>query len=201
MSLSETLPANHRNATNVLLNTLGELDTFLAPLFASPSSLSETLAKLDIEKRCQLELLIGYAINTFAFINLKTNGNATKDHAVMHELARIKQYTVKLRQASQGNKPTMEVNKEAAERFIKGALASNITADRKAAEQQASEDAKKSESSSSTTTTSSSSAADDSSKSSKKKRGMDPFQGYDESSTSSTKSSSESRKKKSKSDK
>lgn len=64
---SDTLPANHRNATNVLLNTLAELETIFAPLFATPSSLSETLAKLDIEKRCQLELMIGYAINTLAF--------------------------------------------------------------------------------------------------------------------------------------
>lgn len=64
---SDTLPANHRNATNVLLNTLGELESIFAPLFATPSSLSETLAKLDIEKRCQLELMIGYAINTLAF--------------------------------------------------------------------------------------------------------------------------------------
>lgn len=64
---SDTLPANHRNATNVLLNTLAELETIFAPLFATPSSLSETLAKLDIEKRCQLELMIGYAVNTLAF--------------------------------------------------------------------------------------------------------------------------------------
>jgi len=64
---SDTLPANHRNATNVLLNTLTELETIFAPLFATPSSLSETLAKLDIEKRCQLELMIGYAVNTLAF--------------------------------------------------------------------------------------------------------------------------------------
>ncbi|KAF9310163.1 hypothetical protein BG000_011711 [Podila horticola] len=185
---SDTLPANHRNATNVLLNTLAELETIFAPLFATPSSLSETLAKLDIEKRCQLELMIGYAVNTLAFINLKTNGTAPNTHPVMHELTRIKQYTEKLRQVTQGNKPNMEVDKQAAERFIKGALAANLTADRKAEEEAQEEE--KEEGSSSAPTPSSTSHS--------RKRGMDPFQGAE---TSKPSSKSESRKKKSKSDK
>ncbi|KAF9383152.1 hypothetical protein CPB97_006723 [Podila verticillata] len=186
---SDTLPANHRNATNVLLNTLGELESIFAPLFATPSSLSETLAKLDIEKRCQLELMIGYAINTLAFINLKTNGTAPNTHPVMHELRRIKQYTEKLRQVTQGNKPNMEVDKQAAERFIKGALAANLTADRKAEEETQTEQEEEG----------SKSAPAPSSTSQTRKRGMDPFQGSETSKSSSK--SSENRKKKSKSDK
>ncbi|KAF9330473.1 hypothetical protein BG006_006553 [Podila minutissima] len=187
---SDTLPANHRNATNVLLNTLAELETIFAPLFATPSSLSETLAKLDIEKRCQLELMIGYAINTLAFINLKTNGTAPNTHPVMHELKRIKQYTEKLRHVTQGNKPNMEVDKQAAERFIKGALAANLTAERNAEEETAQEEEKEEGSSSAPTPSSTSHT---------RKRGMDPFQGAETSKSSSK--SSESRKKKSKSDK
>ncbi|KAF9353825.1 hypothetical protein BGX34_011358, partial [Mortierella sp. NVP85] len=66
-TLSPTLPANHRNATNALLATLAELETMLAPLFATPSTLNETLAKLETEKRCQLELMVAYAINTLAY--------------------------------------------------------------------------------------------------------------------------------------
>ncbi|KAF9384802.1 hypothetical protein CPC16_008271 [Podila verticillata] len=186
---SDTLPANHRNATNALLNTLAELESIFAPLFATPSSLSETLAKLDIEKRCQLELMIGYAINTLAFINLKTNGTAPNTHPVMHELKRIKQYTEKLRQVTQGNKPNMEVDKQAAERFIKGALAANLTADRKAEEEAQTEQEEEG----------SKSAPAPSSTSQTRKRGMDPFQGSETSKSSSK--SSENKKKKSKSDK
>lgn len=65
--LSQTLPLNHKNATNVLLDALAELDRILSPLFVTPTTLSETLSKLDIEKRSQLELLVAYAINTLAF--------------------------------------------------------------------------------------------------------------------------------------
>ena len=65
--LSQTLPPNHKNATNVLLDALAELDRILSPLFATPTTLTETLAKLDIEKRSQLELMVAYAINTLAF--------------------------------------------------------------------------------------------------------------------------------------
>lgn len=65
--LSPTLSANHRNATNALLASLAGLESMLAPLFASTSALSETVAKLDTEKRCQLELLLAYALNTFVF--------------------------------------------------------------------------------------------------------------------------------------
>ncbi|KAF8924222.1 hypothetical protein BGZ47_004148, partial [Haplosporangium gracile] len=135
--LSQILPANHRNATNALLASLAGLESMLAPLFASPSALSETIAKLDTEKRCQLELLLAYALNTLAFINLKANGTAPASHPVMHELKRIKGYTEKLRQVTQGAPmSTMEVDKDAAARFIKGALAANLVADRKAAEEQ-----------------------------------------------------------------
>ncbi|KAF9540868.1 hypothetical protein EC957_003674 [Mortierella hygrophila] len=135
--LSQTLSANHRNATNALLASLAGLESMLAPLFASTSALSETVAKLDTEKRCQLELLLAYALNTLVFINLKTNGTAPASHPVMHELKRIKGYTEKLRQVTQGAPTsTMEVNKDAAARFIKGALAANLVADRKAAEEQ-----------------------------------------------------------------
>ncbi|KAI1294371.1 hypothetical protein EDD11_008139 [Mortierella claussenii] len=139
-AVGQTLPNNHRNATNVLLGSLAEVETMLAPLIESQSSLTETLAKLDIEKRCQLELLLAYAINTFAFINLKTNGTAPNNHPVMQELKRIKTYTDKLRHATHGNKPTMNVDKDAATRFIKGALAANDAADRRAAEAEASEE-------------------------------------------------------------
>jgi hypothetical protein len=65
--MSQTLPDNHRNATNALLATLAQVEVLLAPLFTTPTTLSETMAKLDMEKRCQLELLMTFAINTLAY--------------------------------------------------------------------------------------------------------------------------------------
>ncbi|KAG0370172.1 hypothetical protein BC939DRAFT_450334 [Gamsiella multidivaricata] len=134
------LPANHKNAANVLLGSLAELEDMLAPLFATKSSLSETLAKLDIEKRCQLELLMAYTINTLAFINLKANAKAPSSHPVMQELKRIQVYIERFKKATSPghNRSAMEVDKAAAARFIKGALVANEIADRKAAAEAAS---------------------------------------------------------------
>ncbi|KAF9964119.1 hypothetical protein BGZ70_006917 [Mortierella alpina] len=167
-----SLTDNHKNATKALLVTLAELEGMLAPLFATPGSLTETLAKLDSEKRCQLELLMAYAINTLAFINLKTNGTAPNTHPVMKELKRVKEYTEKLRQAIHGNRPNMGVDKDAATRFIKGALAANEVANRKETEeearQQLEEDGAIVERAASSTA----------SPSSTQRKRMDPFQGY-----------------------
>ncbi|KAF9897896.1 hypothetical protein BX616_004799, partial [Lobosporangium transversale] len=66
-TVGQTLPDNHKNATNVLLSSLAEIEVLISPLTAAPNSLSETLTKLDNEKRCQLELLLAYALNTLAF--------------------------------------------------------------------------------------------------------------------------------------
>ncbi|KAG9324807.1 hypothetical protein KVV02_004680 [Mortierella alpina] len=197
-----SLTDNHKNATKALLVTLAELEGMLAPLFATPSSLTETLAKLDSEKRCQLELLMAYAINTLAFINLKTNGTAPNTHPVMKELKRVKDYTEKLRHAIHGNKPNMEVDKDAATRFIRGALAANEVANRKEAEEARHQleedgaiiesqgthkrfDAEPSLASSSSSPSSASAAAaatgaqsSTASSSSTQRKRMDPFQGY-----------------------
>ncbi|KAF9429812.1 hypothetical protein BGZ76_001098 [Entomortierella beljakovae] len=195
-TLSQTLPTNHKNATSALLSSLSELEEMLAPLTATSTSLSETLAKLDTEKRCQLELLLAYALNTFAFINLKSNGHTTNHHPVMQELKRIKAYTEKLRVATHGNKANMEVDKDAASRFIKNALAANVSADRKAEEESAkkvvpqgthtrldydSDDNENMGNAANSTTIAQSTPTSTSSSSSKiRKRGMDPFHGYGE---------------------
>ncbi|KAG0292555.1 hypothetical protein BGZ98_002534 [Dissophora globulifera] len=195
-----TVPGNHQNAMNALLVSLGNVEEKLAPLFASHNSLNETLAKLDSEKRCQMELLLAYAMNTLAFINLKANGTAANNHQVMQELNRIKTYTQRLRHLTHGggnNRSGMEVDKEAAARFIKGALAANEAADRKALEEEEAEAAANgaivaSEGThtkfgedgdavaSSTSIETEAKTGSASASTGNKKRVMDPFQGYED---------------------
>ncbi|KAF9578250.1 DNA-binding protein c1d [Lunasporangiospora selenospora] len=177
--VTQELPTNYENATNILLSSLAELETMLAPLFATRSSLSEIVAKLDTEKRCQLELLIAYSINTLAFINLKANGIAPKSHPVMAELARIRTYTERLKEATQGaSKPSMEVDKEAAERFIRGALAPNLSADKKAAAAAAASANKNEDENMESTGTGSAAATSQNNRSRRGRARADPFQGY-----------------------
>ncbi|KAF9906494.1 hypothetical protein BX616_000715, partial [Lobosporangium transversale] len=118
---------------------------------------------------------------------------------------RIQAYTEKLRHATYGNKPSMSVDKDAAERFIKGALASNAMPDSTAPsiakgegkhskfdeqgkEIENDDDQKKNviqgsnvktTDSSSSSSTAGTTATTTSSSSSTRKR-MDPFQGYGE---------------------
>ncbi|KAF9346319.1 hypothetical protein BGX26_002200, partial [Mortierella sp. AD094] len=117
--------------------------------------------------------------------NLKSNGKSAVNHPVMQELKRIQNYTQKLRNATHGNKANMEVDKDAAARFIRGALAANEVADRKAEEEAEAEAAK--EEPQGTHTRFDNDHVDDneeaesssSTKTTNRKRGMDPFHGYD----------------------
>ncbi|KAG0233388.1 DNA-binding protein c1d [Actinomortierella wolfii] len=170
--MTTTVPDSYAGAVNAMLSSLAEIEDLLEPLFTTSTSLNETLAKLDTEKRCQLELMVAYAINTLAFVNLKTNGTAPNTHPVMKELARIKNYTEKLKNATTVSKPSMNIDKDAADRFIRGALASNNIADKKEESDAAAQKAKEADSTESVSSTPSSSST-------KKHKRFDPFQGYE----------------------
>ncbi|KAG0244749.1 hypothetical protein BGW41_006307 [Actinomortierella wolfii] len=170
--MATTVPDSYAGAVNAMLSSLAEIEDLLEPLFTTSTSLNETLVKLDTEKRCQLELMVAYAINTLAFVNLKTNGTAPNTHPVMKELARIKNYTEKLKNATTVSKPSMNIDKDAADRFIRGALASNNIADKKEESDAAAQKAKEADSTESVSSTPSSSST-------KKHKRFDPFQGYE----------------------
>jgi exosome complex protein LRP1 len=52
-------------------------------------------------------------------------GQPTKDHAVMRELTRVRQYVAKIKEAEPAAPPALSLDKAAAGRFIAAALAGN----------------------------------------------------------------------------
>ncbi|KAJ2059634.1 hypothetical protein GGI17_004280 [Coemansia sp. S146] len=97
----------------------------LEPILKQP--LSEVLPKLSTIQRCELEALVAYSIDTLFWIFLKINGVPPKEHPVMKELQRVQRYIAKINaakttQSTGSDGRTMQLDKDAADRFIKSVI-------------------------------------------------------------------------------
>ncbi|KAI9274610.1 hypothetical protein BDA99DRAFT_498017 [Phascolomyces articulosus] len=111
-----------KKAAKALKSRIDLIQKHLDPILAGP--LSETYGQLPTNEKAQFEVLLSYTLNTLCHIYLKTYGVDPIDHQVTNELRRIKQYIEKIKAAEgRGPKRTMELDKDAADRFIKSALA------------------------------------------------------------------------------
>ncbi|KAH0565185.1 hypothetical protein GP486_001431 [Trichoglossum hirsutum] len=104
---------------------IDDLRDVLEPLLVTP--LSHSAAKLPLLDKAKLYVLVTYAIESLVFSILKLDGVNSKEHPVFRELARVRQYYEKIKQVeSSGTKrDNLTLDKEAANRFIKHALAGN----------------------------------------------------------------------------
>ncbi|KAG7007729.1 exosome complex protein [Physcia stellaris] len=122
-------------------DNIDDLEVALSPL--CKEALSESASKLPLLDKVQLYVLITYAIESIVFSFLRLNGVNAKEHPIFRELTRVKQYFDKINSAESGDsKREAALDKRAAERFIKHALAGNDKYDLKRAQQQAAERAR-----------------------------------------------------------
>lgn len=129
------------NLLNDLDDQLDGLEESLNPLLQAP--LSVTASKLPLLDKAKLYVLITYAIESMLFSYLRLKSINAREHPVFNELARVRQYFEKLKQAeSPPAQRNLTVDKGAAGRFIKAGLAGNDKFDLQKAEQQAKERAK-----------------------------------------------------------
>ncbi|KAI6112430.1 hypothetical protein EDD16DRAFT_1709790 [Pisolithus croceorrhizus] len=101
---------------------LDELESQLEPLFSQP--LAETLVRLDTIQQAKIQVVIPYVVYDLVFVYLKSRGIDPMTHPVVRELDRVRVYFDKIKSAEesgQNRKPGLD--KEAAERFIKHAIA------------------------------------------------------------------------------
>ncbi|KZT08565.1 uncharacterized protein LAESUDRAFT_648791 [Laetiporus sulphureus 93-53] len=105
----------------LLNDALDDLEAKLEPLLAQ--SLPETVVGLERIQQAKLQVALPYLVYDLIFIYLKTKGVEPKTHPVVEELARIRQYFDKIKDAENPAKRTTEVDKAAANRFIKHAIA------------------------------------------------------------------------------
>ncbi|KAF7791607.1 hypothetical protein EIP86_002624 [Pleurotus ostreatoroseus] len=101
--------------------SLDELEAELEPLLSQ--SLPETLVGLDTIQQAKLQVLLPYLLYDLIFIYLKMRGVDPKTHPVVAELDRVRQYFNKIKDAEDPAKRTMAIDKAAANRFIKHAIA------------------------------------------------------------------------------
>ncbi|KIV88193.1 hypothetical protein PV10_09112 [Exophiala mesophila] len=123
-----------------LEEALEDLEDNLEPLLVD--SLTSTTQKLPLLDRAKLNVLLVYAIESLIFSYLKVQGVQAKEHAVFRELSRVKQYFEKIKQAEAApskSQPTLVLDKDAAGRFIKHALAGNDRYDLERREREARE--------------------------------------------------------------
>ncbi|KAF8963843.1 Sas10/Utp3/C1D family-domain-containing protein [Flammula alnicola] len=104
-----------------LTSSFDDLETLLEPLFAQ--TLPETLVGLEPLQQAKLQTVLPYLVYDLVFIYLKARGIDPKTHPVIPELDRIKQYFEKISNAENPPAKRTEIDKDAASRFIKHAIA------------------------------------------------------------------------------
>lgn len=118
-----------RNKLSKLHDSLDKLEGELEPLLAQP--LAESLVVLDTIQQAKLQVVIPYVVYDLVFVYLKTRGIDPTTHPVVTELDRVRQYFEKIKKAegSVEKKRKAAVDRQAAGRFIKHALAQAQTAE------------------------------------------------------------------------
>jgi exosome complex protein LRP1 len=121
--------ANLSPLVDDLETNIDDLEEVLKPLLDSP--ISATAARLSALDRAKLFVLVTYAIESLLFSHVRLTGADGKAHPVFTELQRVKQYFEKIEKAENpvGKRENLSLNKPAAGRFIKAALAGNIKFD------------------------------------------------------------------------
>ncbi|KAF1975586.1 hypothetical protein BU23DRAFT_552513 [Bimuria novae-zelandiae CBS 107.79] len=135
---------NLPDLTEDLADTIDDLEDALQPLLSKPlTSLTSTLPTLD---KAKLHILTAYTLESLLFQALQASGADTKSHKVFAELARLKTYFGKVKDAEAAGEgkggPTTKLDKDAAARFIRHGLSGNERYDKERAERQAKEKAR-----------------------------------------------------------
>ncbi|KAF8273035.1 hypothetical protein EI94DRAFT_1564974, partial [Lactarius quietus] len=101
--------------------SLDELETGLDALLSQ--SLPEHILGLDTIQQAKLQVVIPYLVYDLVFVYLKTKGLDPKTHPVVTELERVRQYFDKIKDAEDPAKRQFAIDRAAATRFIKHAIA------------------------------------------------------------------------------
>ncbi|KAH8726846.1 hypothetical protein GQ44DRAFT_704904 [Phaeosphaeriaceae sp. PMI808] len=123
---------------------IDELSDILSPLLNA--QLSTTASTLPLLEKSKLYVLAAYSIESLLYSTLQASGVNAKDHPIFKELARLKGYFAKIKDAEERAQaptaPKAKLDVGAAARFIKHGLAGNDKYDLERAERVAKERAR-----------------------------------------------------------
>ncbi|KAJ3183191.1 hypothetical protein HDU85_002217 [Gaertneriomyces sp. JEL0708] len=114
------------NAQKKLTRALTRMEETLEPLLTVP--LDQHLQGMSSLDKAQLSCLAAFSLESLIFVYLKTQGMDPKKHHIHDEIKRLREYRQKIKEATAGVKPSqpaMRLDKGAAGRFVKHALAGN----------------------------------------------------------------------------
>ncbi|KAF5392426.1 hypothetical protein D9757_002295 [Collybiopsis confluens] len=114
--------AEARKAKSRLSASLDVVEASMEPLFSSQQSLPEILLGLEPLQQAKLQTALPYLVYDLIFIYLRTRGIDPKSHPVINELDRVRQYFDKIKDAENPSVRATQVDKAAANRFIKHAI-------------------------------------------------------------------------------
>ncbi|KIK70537.1 hypothetical protein GYMLUDRAFT_32574 [Collybiopsis luxurians FD-317 M1] len=120
MASAETRKAKSR--LKVLSASIDEVEAAIEPLLSGEQTLPEILLALEPLQQAKLQTALPYLVYDLIFIYLRTRGIDPKSHPVITELDRVRQYFDKIKDAENPAARTMQVDKAAANRFIKHAI-------------------------------------------------------------------------------
>ncbi|KAJ3857255.1 Sas10/Utp3/C1D family-domain-containing protein [Lentinula lateritia] len=120
MASAETRKAKSR--LKVLSSSLTEIEAAIAPLLSGERTLPEILLALEPLEQAKLQTALPYLVYDLIFIYLRTRGIDPKTHPVVTELERVRQYFEKIKKAENTPVRGTQVDKAAADRFIKHAI-------------------------------------------------------------------------------
>lgn len=123
-----------------LTGNIDDLEASLSPLLNA--ALSASTSKLPLLDKAKLYILATYALDSVLFSYVRLNGGDVKTHPVAQEIARVRTYFQKIKEAETGPaQRSSTLDKDAAARFIKHGLAGNDRYDAARAERMAAEKA------------------------------------------------------------
>ncbi|KAJ3789974.1 Sas10/Utp3/C1D family-domain-containing protein [Lentinula aff. detonsa] len=120
MASAETQKAKSR--LKVLSSSLDEVEAAIAPLLSGEQTLPEILLTFEPLEQAKLQTVLPYLVYDLIFIYLRTRGIDPKSHPVVTELERVRQYFEKIKNAENPAVRGTQVDKAAANRFIKHAI-------------------------------------------------------------------------------
>lgn len=110
---------------SALAGNIDDLEASLRPILTS--SVAKASSKLPLLDKAKMHVLMSYTIESIIFSSLRLSNVDAKSHPVFTELARVRQYFDKLKEAEAGpsKRENMSLDKAAAGRIIRHALAGN----------------------------------------------------------------------------
>ena len=112
-------------SVDALLKSLENLEDVVKSIIDGPQTFSSRLEALPDQERAQLLSSLAYSLVSLSWVSLRSSGASLAEHPIKKEIDRVRAYMTKTAKLSDPieaeDKPSMRVDKEAADRIVRQA--------------------------------------------------------------------------------